>query len=106
MFKISGTEIRMTEGDYGVDLPVAVKGTTVTANDVLDLTIKDAVNGTTVLELTVGSPTNGVFDLYFAQEESALLTPGEYGYSLDWIQPGTFVYCLVPVGPFIVEEKA
>lgn len=106
MWRITGTEIRMTEGDWGVDLPVALSGTTATSSDILVLTIKDAINGTQVLELLAGTPTNNVFNFYMTSAESALLTPGELVYSLDWEQPGTFLYNLVPAGPFIVEEKA
>ena len=106
MWRIEGTEIHMAEGDWGVNLPVAVSGTTMGSSDNLVLRIKNAVNGTEILELVAGTPQNNVFNFFMAQAESALLTPGEYVYSLDWVQPGPFLYCLVPVGSFVVEDKA
>ena len=40
----------MVEGDYGLELPITIQGTTLSAADTIKITIKSAKNGSTIIE--------------------------------------------------------
>ena len=105
MWTVNNKDIRMAEGDYGVDLPVTVSGATFTASDILKFTFKDKVNGTTVLEKEY-TPTDNKVNLKFTEAESALFSVGAYVYSLDWYQNGVFMYNIIPSAILKVVDKA
>ena len=105
MWRVSGNTLTAAEGDYGIRLPVTVSGTTLTAQDTLKFTFKDATNGTTVLEKEL-APTNNTVNLEFTAAESELFDVGVYVYSLDWYQNGIFMCNLIPNGIFKVVDKA
>lgn len=96
----------MSEGDYGIKLPVTVSGTTLTASDSLRFTFKDSRNGTVLLVKEFANIEDNTVDLEFTQEESALFGCGNYVYSLDWYQDGNFQCNIVEVGVFKVGDKA
>lgn len=102
---VNGTDLRMSEKDFGVALPVTLSGTTLGASDTLRFTFKDAVNGETILTKEY-TPTNNTVQLEFTEAESDLFAPGAYVYSLDWYQNGAFMYNIVEVGAFKVGDKA
>lgn len=105
MWRVSGTTLTAAEGDYGIQLPVTVSGTTLTASDTLKFTFKNTVNGTTVLEKEY-TPTNNTVELEFTASESELFIVGAYVYSLDWYQNGVFMCNLLPAGILKVVDKA
>ena len=49
MWYANGKDLTMCEGDYGVSLPVTISGITFTPSDAIAFTVKDVVNGKTIL---------------------------------------------------------
>lgn len=98
--------IQMTEGDFGIQLPITITGPSFTADDEIKLTIKDAINGTTVLEKDFSDIQNNTIRLELTREESELIPVGGYVYSLDWFQTGHFLCNIIPASSFKVVEKA
>ena len=106
MWAVNGQDLKMTEGDWGIQLPVTIDGTTLTANDELKLTIKTAINGDVVVEKTFSNISQNTVNLVFTAQESALFSVGTYVYALDWFQNGAFVCNIIPAAMFKVVEKA
>ena len=106
MWNVSGINLQMVEGDYGVSLPISVSGATFTNVDSLKLTVKKAVNGDALVEKTFDSIVQNTVTLTLTAEESALLPVGSYVYSLDWYQDGNFLCNIIPTALFKVVEKA
>ena len=106
MWKVSGTQMRMSEGDYGITLPVVVSGITLGAGDTLRYTFKNAVNQDVILVKDFDNITENTVNFVLTAAESALFGPGAYVYSLDWYQDGVFLCNLVEVGKFHVGDKA
>ena len=104
MWNVNGITLNMTEGDWGVKLPVTVTGVTFTAND--SVRIKIQRGETTIIEKEYTNITQNTFDLEFTEAESALLPVGSYLYSLDWYQDGAFMCNIIPSGVFLVGDKA
>lgn len=104
MWNVNGITLNMTEGDWGVKLPVTVTGVTFTAND--SVRVKIQRDETTIIEKEYTNITNNTFDLEFTEAESALLPVGSYLYSLDWYQDGAFMCNIIPSGMFLVGDKA
>lgn len=104
MWNVNGITLNMTEGDWGVKLPVTVTGVTFTAND--SVRIKIQRDETTIIEKEYTNITQNTFDLEFTEAESALLPVGSYLYSLDWYQDGAFMCNIIPSGMFLVGDKA
>lgn len=104
MWNVNGITLNMTEGDWGVKLPVTVTGVTFTAND--SVRIKIQRGETTIIEKEYTNITQNTFDLEFTEAESALLPVGSYLYSLDWYQDGAFMCNIIPSGLFLVGDKA
>lgn len=106
MWEVYKTTLQMVEGDFGLALPFDVKGTDITANDVLRFTFKDKLNGETLLTKEYTNIQQNSASLEFTEAESALFPVGDYVYSLDWYQDGLFMGNLVKCAAFKVVEKA
>ena len=106
MWNVTNLDITMTEGDWGIKLPVAVSGVTITASDEMKLVIKGAKNGPVLIEKTFSNIQNSTIDLELTEAESALLEPGKYVYALDWYQDGAFLCNLIPLSNLKVVDKA
>lgn len=106
MWYVSGNNLQMVEGDYGLALPVTISGTTFAANDEVLFTIKDAMNGTTILTKSYGNIQHNQVSLELTEEESALFPVGSYVYSLDWFQNGAFMCNIIPSATLKVVDKA
>lgn len=105
MWVVYGNALEMTEGDYGIELPVTVNGATLGENDTLSFTFKAAADGEVLLEKEYTPDDNVVF-LKFTEEESALFEANRtYSYSLDWYQEGEFLCNVIPRGNFRVVNK-
>ena len=105
MWNVNGKTIKMTEGYYGVELPISVSGAEFTTGDQIKFTLKTAVNGTDILDKTFSDITDNTIKLTLTSAESDLLTPGEYAYSLDWFRSGVFLCNIIATGVFKVEDK-
>ena len=106
MWNVNGQDLKMVEGDWGIQLPVTVSGTTLTVSDELKLTIKTAINGDTIVSKTFTNIQQNTVNLELTEGESALLPVGSYVYLLDWYQDGAFMCNIVPYALFKVVEKA
>ena len=105
MWIVKGKSIQMTEGDYGVSLPITISGTTFTASDEVKLTIKADVNGESVLEVVFSNIQNNTVNLSLSESDSEKLKVGTYVYSLDY-QNNSFMCNIIAASPFKVVEKA
>lgn len=106
MWQVTGHDLKMTEGDYGLQLPVTISGTTFTANDAVLFVLKDKLNGNQILSKTFTNIVKNTVYLELTEAESALLPVGTYAYSLDWYQDGAFMCNIIPCAAFKVVEKA
>lgn len=106
MWYVSGNNLQMVEGDYGLALPVTISGTTFAASDEVLFTIKDAMNGTTILTKSYGNIQQNQVSLELTEAESALFPVGSYVYSLDWYQNGAFMCNIIPSATLKVVDKA
>lgn len=102
MWNVNGNTLRMTEGDFGINLPIEISGTTLSSADTIKIEFKQ--NGTSILAKDL-VPTENVVNLVLTEAETALFAHGVYTYSLDWYQEGTFMCNIIPVGNFKVVDK-
>lgn len=106
MWKVIGTNLNMTEKDFGLVLPTTFSGTTLTANDTLLFTFKDKKNGETILTKSFTGIVDNTFDFVLTEADSDLLPVGSYVYSCDWYQDGAFMCNIVECGELKVGDKA
>lgn len=106
MWAVQGMTIQMAEGDYGIQLPITVSGTTLTASDALKITILTAKNGRVILEKEFTDISENTANLELTEAESALFEPRVYVYRLDWYQDGQFMCNLISEAIFRVVDKA
>lgn len=106
MWNVGTQNLSMTEGDYGVALPVIISGATFAASDEIRITFKTALNGETLVEKVYGNIQNNTVNLEFTKAESDLLPIGNYVYSIDWYQNGAFMCNLIECSAFRVVDKA
>lgn len=107
-------QITMTEGDFGVSLPLEIildAEETISEIDSFSIKIFDEVHGNLLVEKHFTNIQDNTIELQLTQEESALLPVGEYDvgkyyYDLDWYQNQVFMDNLLAKKPFIVEKKA
>ena len=104
MFTSNGNNIQMTEGDFGVELPIVIGGLTFTASDSLRITIKSG--GNTLITKEYTNISQGTIRFVLTEEETSLLPVGVYVYSLDWYQEGVFMNNIIPSSLFKVGDKA
>ncbi len=106
MWKVNTMTILMTEGDFGIDLPIVINGITLTASDTIALTIKDKPNGDIVITKTFTNIANNTITLTLTEAETALLPVGAYTYTIDWYQNNAFMCNIVEQANFKVVDKA
>ena len=106
MWQVTAQSLSMTEGDWGIQLPVTISGVTFAANDFVSLTIKNQNNGTAIIEKTFANIQNNTVNLELTEAESALLPVGSYVYVLDWFQDGAFMCNIISSAVFKVVDKA
>ena len=99
------TDITMTEGDFGVSIPIVVQGITIGSGDSVLLTIKKTRNGSAYIEKVFTDIVANTIDLSFTESETDDLKVGSYVYTLDWYKGSQFMYCLVNNGKLKVEDK-
>lgn len=103
MWQSNDINIQMTEGDYGIELPITISGVTLGASDSIKITVKQGEQ--TVLSKEFTDIQSNTVKLVLTEQESASLPVGMYLYSLDWYQDGTFMCNIVPSGLFKVGDK-
>ena len=105
MLRGKGSTITMTEGDYGVSLPMTINGINFERNDAINLIIKSEKNGTEFITKTFTGIENNTFDFMLTKEESNKLTPKKYVYVLDWYRENSLLCNLINDGVLEVEDK-
>lgn len=96
----------MTEGDYGITLPITISGATLYESDNVELTVKKNAKGEKILTKTYTGITNNTINFLLTEEESVLLPPSMYVYTLDWYRDGKFLCNVIKNGLFEVERKS
>ena len=104
MWAVNGNHLTMTEGDWGVELPVTISGVTFTASDAVKIVVKKGENVLVTRDFT--NISEYTVNLELTEAESALLPVGSYAYSLDWYQNGAFMCNIIPSAVFKVVDKA
>lgn len=102
MWNVIGLNLQMTEGDYGIELPITVSGVTLGAQDSVKFTLKQ--NGETILTKDFSNIQQNTVKLTLTEAETPPV--GSYVYSLDWYQSGTFMCNIIPCAAFKVVDKA
>ena len=105
-WNVTGQKLSMTEGDYGIALPVEISGTTLGAQDSIKITFKTAINGEVVFTKEFAGIVDNTVTLELTAEESELLPVGAYVYCLDWYQDGNFMCNIIPSASLSVVDKA
>lgn len=96
--------IEMTEGDFGIELPLTFEDITFSENDKLNFVIVG--NGVEIISKVYENIQNNAIELVILEEETRLLPVGRYDYRLDWYQNNAFMCNLAPMGVFAVGKKA
>lgn len=106
MWVVNGENLRMAEGDFGIDLPFSFSGIAIGSQDRFKFIFKDTKNGTEILTKDLDPSDDNKIYLFFTQEESSRFPIGSYVYSLDWYQNGMFLCNLILCASFKVVDKA
>ena len=93
----------MTKDDYGVELPISIKGLNFSQND--ELRIKIVKWNQTILTKVYTTIDGNVLNFSLTQQESSQLPVGDYEYSLDWYQNNSFMYNIIQRAQFKVVDK-
>lgn len=105
-WEVKGNNIEMTQGDYGVQLPMVISGPTITSSDSVKFTLKDGVGGPVILEKTFTNISSNTINLELSEADTAKLQPRSYVYNLDWYQSGNFLCNIIGNASFKVVWKA
>lgn len=104
-WKVVGSDLYMTEEDFGVILPTTFGGATLTSNDTFQFTFKKQRNGEAILTKTFSAIEDNQFDFVLSEADSALFPIGNYVYRVDWYQDGNFMCNIVECGNLRVGDK-
>lgn len=103
MFDTFKNKITMTEGDYGVSLPIHFIDAGFETNDSIKVTIM--VDSDTSIEKTYTDIVDDTIDFSLTQAETNQLPVGFYLYSIEWYQDGVFKDCILEKSPFVVSAR-
>lgn len=104
MWTYIGNNIRMIEGDYGIGLPIIIKGAIFDDNDIIRITFKKTANDAPILEKEY-TPIYNTIELKLTEAESALFPVGTYVYALDWYRDSVLLCNITPVAELRVFDK-
>ena len=104
-WEAQGTNITMTEGDFGIALPFIVKGVSFSNSDSIGFVVK-SVDGVELINKVFSSNASNRVNISFTEAESALLPVGTYKYRLDWYRSGAFMDNIIKMGALRVVKKA
>lgn len=102
---ITGQNLTMAEGDFGLQVPITFEGGTITANDEIRFILNDTVDGNNILTKSYTNIQNNKIFFEITEEETAKLPVGSYVYGLDWYQNGAFMDNVIPISSFKVIKK-
>lgn len=109
MFKINGTKIQMTEGDFGNTLPIEIEygsDETIGINDNFKFSIYKTINTEPVITKTYTLNANNEIEFVLTKQESEQLRVGDYYYDLDWYSGETFLNNIIRAEQYQIVEKA
>lgn len=101
----NSTDITMTEGDFGIEMSIAIEGVSISAADTITITIKKEKNGKEILTKDFTINEDNTIDLVWTEAESDDLKVGTYYYRLDWYKNGVFMCNIVNNAKLKVEDK-
>ena len=106
MWVANGNDIKMTEGDFGIELPITINGPTFTSSDEITFTVKKNPDDTTpVFFMTFFNIVENTIKIKLSQADTSRFSVGTYVYSLDWYQSGVFMCNIIPSSTFRVVDK-
>ena len=105
MLKGKNDKITMTEGDYGIVLPIKINGAIINNDDILKFTVKENSNKEEIFTKDFKIEQDNTLNFILTEEESKKFPPAVYVYSLDWYREGNFLCNLVKKALFEVEDK-
>lgn len=107
MFEAKNTKIEMTEGDYGIVLPIEleIEGE-LTPSDKFSFKIFKTINEEPIIEKVFSDIDNNTIEFQLTKAESELLEVGSYYYDIDWYQENLFLNNIIAKAKFKVLEKA
>ena len=102
----TGNDVSFIEGEYGLALPITLKGVAISPSDSVKITFKSGKNGETILEKDYTDILNGQVELVLSEAESAKFPVGSYVYNLDWYLDGVFNGTVINGARLKVVDKA
>jgi hypothetical protein len=93
----------MSEGDYGLALPITITGAEIFATDKIDFFIKKGEE--VIVKKTFTNIENNTFDFVLSKENSDKLPVGTYTFGIDWFREDIFMNNIKKNETFIVEDK-
>ena len=106
MWVVDKMNLQMTEGDYGIALPITITGTTLGENDTVTIAIKRIGARTPLVESSFTSIVDNEISFSLAQADTSLLPVGRYVWTMDWFSEGSFMCNIIRAGCFEVVSKA
>ena len=97
---------KMTEGDFGVALPIEISVEQLTADDVFSIKIFKSINTEPLIIKEYSNIKDNIIEFKLTKEDSLKLSVGKYKYDLDWYQGNKFLGNLIANARFKVLEKA
>lgn len=105
-WKVTGNDLTMAVGDYGIELPFTFLDITFSANDEVKMSIKRVIGGEALVEKSFQNIQESTVNVVLTYSETEKLPVGSYVYSLDWYQDGFFMCNLIDKAKFRVVSKA
>lgn len=107
MFEVDEKKISMTEGDFGLILPIELEmDDEIVAEDTFSIKIFKKINEAPIVEKTYNNIAEKIINFQLTKEESELLKVGLYYYDIDWYQENSFLNNIIAKEKFRVIEKA
>ena len=106
MWAAKGYDLKMTEGDWGIQLPFTIHDVTFSNGDEIKITVKTKLNGETKIAKTYSDISENKVMFALTEAESELLPVGTYVYSIDWYHEGAFLCNIIPSASLKVVDKA
>lgn len=108
MFKVTDNNIEMTEGDYGIVLPMDLElEGTISASDSFKITIYEAIDADPIITKPYNNISDNRIEFSLTEEESKLLKAGKrYYWDLDWYFEKIFLNNIVAKAKLKINEKA
>lgn len=104
MWVVSGTNLQITKGDYGLALPITLSGAELSASDQIEIRFKNNKTGKVFLKKNL-TPVDNIVELEFSEEETQKFAVGSYSYAMDWYQNGRFMCNVISSANLKVVSK-